>query len=75
MSAALTHDTPEAAPRILRRRQVEEATGLPRSSLYAKIKKGEFPAQIRLGARSVGWTQASVSAWVAERIAATREAA
>lgn len=57
------------ALRIIRRRQVEEMTGLPKSSLYLAIKNGTFPAPIKLGARSVGWNISLVRSWIAARIA------
>ena len=49
---------------ILRRKQVEARTGLRRSTIYAKIAAGEFPASIRLGARSVGWVESEISEWL-----------
>jgi prophage regulatory protein len=55
--------------RILRRAQVEEATGLPRPTIYDKISKGTFPRPIRLGKRSVGWVEAEIIAWQKARIA------
>jgi len=62
----------EAHPRIIKRREVERRTGLPRSSLYDRIKRGDFPAQIPLGARSVGWLEHEVDAWLADRVAQAR---
>ena len=53
---------------ILRLPQVINATGLPRSSLYAKIADGEFPAPIKQGQRSVGWSAAEMEAWIDSRI-------
>jgi len=58
---------------ILRRKQVEARTGLRRSSIYAKIAAGEFPASIRLGARSVGWVESEIASWLESRIAASRD--
>ncbi len=52
------------APTILRRNQVQSRTGLPRSTLYDKIKSGEFPAPISLGVHSVGWLESEISAWI-----------
>lgn len=60
---------------ILRRNQVEVRTGLPRSSLYDRIKRGDFPAPIPLGARSVGWLEHEVDAWLADRVAQARNRA
>jgi prophage regulatory protein len=57
---------------ILRRADVERATGLARSTIYEMIATGRFPKPVRLGgARSVGWIEAEILAWqnscVAER--------
>lgn len=59
-------------PAILRRKQVEARTGLRRSTIYAKVASGEFPAPIRLGARAVGWVESEISRWLEARIAASR---
>jgi len=65
------------APRILRRPEVETKTGLGTSALYKRVKDGLFPAPIRLGsgARSVGWVEADVNAWIEEQISRSRVAA
>ena len=38
---------------ILRLPQVKIRTGLSRSSIYAAVKSGEFPAPVSLGSRSL----------------------
>lgn len=48
---------------------------ISRSQLYALIAKGEFPRQVRLSTRSVGWTSDSIEAWIADRIAASKKGA
>jgi prophage regulatory protein len=58
---------------ILRLRQVSARTGLARSTIYERIKAGEFPAQISLGARAVGWLEAEVEAWIAAKVAQSRK--
>ena len=55
---------------LLRRKQVEQLTGLSRSSIYSAMQCGAFPKPIRLLGRSVAWTQSSVDQWIAARIAA-----
>ncbi|MBQ0759451.1 MAG: AlpA family phage regulatory protein [Zhongshania sp.] len=60
---------------LLRRKQVEARTGLPRSSLYALISANKFPKPIILSGRTVAWVESSVDQWVAERIAASKEVA
>lgn len=57
---------------ILRRKQVEARTGLPRSTIYAGINAGTFPKPIQLGAQSVGWLASEIDGWIRERIAASR---
>ncbi len=57
---------------ILRRPQVTLRTGFPRSTLYLKIARGEFPRPIKLGARSVGWLADEVDAFLASRVAESR---
>ena len=50
--------------RVLRRPAVETLTGIPRSTLYAKIATGDFPAPIKIGQRAVGWREAEVNEWL-----------
>ena len=55
---------------ILRRRQVEARTGLSRSTIYARIQAGTFPAPVSLGPRAVGWIENDVQRWLSDRIEA-----
>ena len=48
------------AHRILRRWQVEERTGLSRSTIYRRMQAGTFPPAIALGGRLVGWRAADI---------------
>jgi prophage regulatory protein len=57
-------------PSFLRLPQVRQITGLPRSSIYAKVAAGAFPSPVALGARSVAWVDSEINDWVASRIAA-----
>ncbi len=50
--------------RILRIRTVMERTGLSRSTLYRRIKEGNFPKQIRISERCIGWRESAVEAWM-----------
>ena len=58
---------------ILRLPAVKEASGLYRSSLYARIKEGLWPRQIGIGPRAVGWASDEVAAVNAARIAGKDE--
>ncbi len=52
---------------IIRRRAVQERTGLTRSTMYLYISKGEFPRPVALGLRAVGWRESEVNAWINAR--------
>lgn len=54
---------------IQKLKDVKNLTKLSRSSIYLKVKRGEFPAPVSLGARSVGWLKSELDAWFQERIA------
>ena len=53
---------------ILRLPQVEQRTGLSRSTLYQYMKDGYFPKTVPLGPRAVGWLESDVSDWIATRV-------
>ena len=59
--------------KILRMPQVKDYTGLSRTGIYDRIAKGEFPAPIPIGARAVGWLESEVDAWIAHRVAVSRD--
>ena len=67
------HTKIPTAPTILRRPQVQQRTGLSRSTLYQYIKAGEFPASIQLGPRAVGWLESDVSDWISARVHLARQ--
>lgn len=50
--------------RILRLPDVTEATGLSRATIYSMIAKGEFPSQVQLSTRCVGWKEHEVTSWL-----------
>jgi prophage regulatory protein len=49
--------------RFLRRPEVESVTGLSSSTIYAKIKTGDFPKPFPLGPCSVAWLDSDIAAW------------
>ena len=58
---------------VLRLPSVLARTGRSRSSIYADIKAGRFPAPIKIGPRSIAWLDDDIDRWVASRIAASRD--
>ena len=51
---------------------VMRRTGLGRSTIYKKIADGEFPRQIKLGDRAVGWLDDEIDAYNQARIDESR---
>jgi len=60
------------ALRILRLKQVLERTGKSRSAYYADMVKGLCPTNIRIGARSVGWLESEIDAYIQDCVAQSR---
>lgn len=58
---------------ILRLPAVKTATGLSRSTIYARVSEGRFPAPVSLGGRAVGWLEADVQSWLDERVTESRD--
>ena len=50
--------------KILKLRQVTEKAAISRSSLYAKVKQGKFPAPVKLGERASGWIEDEIDEWI-----------
>lgn len=55
------------AEKHLCRRDVEEITGLSRSTIYALIAKGLFPRPVKLTGKAVAWPESGVAEWLASR--------
>lgn len=60
------------APQVLRLQKVKELTALSRSTIYAEIKAGRFPAQVRLTAKTVGWLLSEIQAYIEAKVAQSR---
>ena len=54
--------------RLIRRKEVQEKTGLGASSIYAMMKQGKFPKAVNISERRVAWIESDVDSWIAERI-------
>lgn len=60
---------------ILRLPAVKFRTGLSRSSIYAKVRTGEFPQPVSIGIRSIGWIECEIQQWITDRVNASRKIA
>lgn len=54
--------------KLLRLHQVMEMTGLRKTKIYELDAEGVFPRRVRITAHSVGWVEAEVQAWLAQRV-------
>lgn len=66
----LVHSVPPAQPRnrLLRLPDVEQMTGIKKSTIYQLMKEGKFPRCVNISRRLSAWPEAAVLAWVNERI-------
>jgi prophage regulatory protein len=65
----------DSGRRFLRLTEVKHQVGLGRSAIYQKVKSGDFPAPVNLGARAVAWCSDEVSAWMDACIESSRKGA
>lgn len=61
-------NTSEGNLRLLRISDVMNLTGLPKSTIYLKIKNKEFPTQLQIGLRSVAWLENEIQDWIINNI-------
>lgn len=65
------HD-PLQSVRILRFAEVVRKTGLSRSSIYQRLRAGDFPASVELGPRAVGFVETEVDDYLRRLIKRVR---
>lgn len=53
-----------------RRTEIENLTGLSRSTIYALMAQGEFPRPVRMTAKAVAWPESKITEWLEQRQAA-----
>lgn len=53
--------------KILRCRDVQDAIGLSRSTIYRMIEREEFPKPTKLGVRAIGWRRSVVIEWINQK--------
>ena len=49
---------------IIRLPRTIQKTGLSRSTIYALLSRGEFPKQIKLSPRTMGWLEGDIDLWI-----------
>ena len=68
----MTDSIQKSSATLLRMTQVKARTGLSRSTIYLRIKAGDFPAQVSLGLRAVGWLEIDIERWIATQVERSR---
>ena len=56
--------------RILRTPEVVEATGLSKTTIWRRVRSGDFPVPVKLGglkSRSSGWKKDEIEEWIGSR--------
>jgi len=53
---------------LIRFPAVKSRVGLGRTSIYEKIREGNFPKPIHIGARAVAWDSEAIDSWIEEKI-------
>ena len=59
---------------FLRQRELRRFVPWSRSTLYAKVRAGEFPAPIRLSANTSAWRVEDVREWIRTKSAQAKAA-
>lgn len=59
--------------RLITMKEAVKRTGLGRSTIYAMLKRQEFPRPVRIGRLTrIGFVEAEVETWIAEQVQASR---
>jgi len=61
--------------RLIREKERKHLTGVPVSTCYLLMSRGEFPKPVKLTGRAVAWVEDELLAWNAQRITEGRKTA
>lgn len=53
--------------KLIRLSELTQIVGLCRTSIYVKLKQGDFPRLVRIGSKAVAWKSEDIKAWVDSR--------
>ncbi|HFH3237995.1 TPA: AlpA family phage regulatory protein [Pseudomonas aeruginosa] len=63
----------KSSDRVLRLKQVQEKTGLARSTIYDRLNPrsarfdNSFPKPFKIGLSAVGWLESGIDEWISKR--------
>ena len=49
---------------LLTCREIEQRTGLSRSTIFRKVRDGTFPAPVKIGKRALRWLESGIRVWI-----------
>lgn len=61
-------DRSDLREKLLTLNQVRERVTLSKQEIYRRIKRGEFPRQVRIGTSRVAWVESEIQEWIAQAI-------
>jgi prophage regulatory protein len=64
---AIARNTDATRTNLLRQPKVLERVPWSPTTLWRKVRAGDFPPPIRLGKNSIAWRESDVEKWIAER--------
>ena len=57
---------------FIRRKEVEELTGLSRTAIYDRMREGRFPKSVALSPKTIRWVRGEIIKWIEEQISSAR---
>ena len=57
---------------FIRRKEVEELTGLSRTAIYDRMREGRFPKSVPLSPKTIRWVRGEIIKWIEEQISIAR---
>lgn len=58
--------------RFLTIAEVQRETSFSRTTIWRRIREGEFPKAVNLGGNRRGWSERAIEEWKARRLAASQ---
>ena len=58
---------------FIRRKEVEELTGLSRTAIYDRMREGLFPKSVALSPKTIRWVKGEIIKWIEEQISIARK--
>lgn len=66
-------DTPASNEKLIRFRDLRKSIPLSRSTIWRKVRDGQFPSPIRIGKSAVAWLSSDIQQWIEHQVAISRK--